>query len=376
MAYVLGVQPRIGTGVAPPGSAAVARSPARLAPPAPAVIRADARSPRVERSARDPIDRLLARAVLARAGEVEEMRATAGYKGLSDHWKERIDALVKGRTTLSRGAPAKLRELLDSPKLDKGDRVTFINFVRNAPFLPANTELPADWHPNVSPFSVAQQTPVKAYRFRGKTADALRHVVSIRPAARADKPALRVPVTEAQAFEPPRPGYVLPTADAVALALAELPLDSLLRITRIDLNPVPNPDDRAWAKDANYAQGGTFASSMSSRPDGSVTIYPSPDNEDLTTMVVELVHETGHIASDRALGATEDEPGWSAWGNAMVEDGTNVSTYGRSSFSDDFAEAWALWLPVRGTPGEQEVAAVIPNRVRFMTAVLTTGKAP
>jgi hypothetical protein len=60
----------------------------------------------------------------------------------------------------------------------------------------------------------------------------------------------------------------------------------------------------------------------------------------------------------------------------MRADGMNLSTYGKSSVKEDFAESWALWLPVRGTATEAEVLALIPNRVKVMKTIYETGKPP
>ena len=60
----------------------------------------------------------------------------------------------------------------------------------------------------------------------------------------------------------------------------------------------------------------------------------------------------------------------------MTADGINLSRYGKSSANEDFAESWALWLPVRGTPAEKQVLAIIPNRVKIMETIYQTGKPP
>jgi hypothetical protein len=146
----------------------------------------------------------------------------------------------------------------------------------------------------------------------------------------------------------------------------------------VDLNPVPNPADVELRKNpANNVGGVPFYSAMTAESDGLVHVYPSPDNEDLTRIVWHLVHESGHELSQRILSDGGTDKGWSAWLKAMSDDGgMAVSGYAKVSLDEDFAEAWALWQPARGTPHEAEVARLIPHRVRIMQAMIETGMLP
>jgi type VI secretion system secreted protein VgrG len=187
----------------------------------------------------------------------------------------------------------------------------------------------------------------------------------------------KVPIYRGKTFTPPKPGRVHATPKAFAAILSELPSESLVQIKQVNLNPTPNPDDAVWAADPKYnPSGGDFVSHMSMGAAGIVQVYPASANADLKEIETTLLHETGHSISNRILGEKKTDKPWDKWRDAMQADGMNLSTYGKSSVSEDFAESWALWLPVRGTPAEAEVLALIPNRVKVMATIYDTGKPP
>ena len=54
----------------------------------------------------------------------------------------------------------------------------------------------------------------------------------------------------------------------------------------------------------------------------------------------------------------------------MKSDGIALSQYGKENEKEDFAESWALYVPVIGTPRENEVRALIPARCKLMDTLL------
>jgi hypothetical protein len=186
-----------------------------------------------------------------------------------------------------------------------------------------------------------------------------------------------VPIYRGKSFTPPKKGHVHAAPKDFAALLSELPVESLIQVKQVDLNPTPNPDDAAWAADPQYNPGGgDFISHMSMGATGIVQVYPSSANADLKEIETTLLHETGHSISNRILGGQWTDKPWDKWRDAMKADGMSVSRYGKSSVAEDFAESWALWMPVRWTPAATEVRALIPNRVKDMETIYNTGRPP
>ena len=117
---------------------------------------------------------------------------------------------------------------------------------------------------------------------------------------------------------------------------------------------------------------------MSAGSNGIVSIYPAADAHDQLEIASSLVHETGHTASRAAWGNPHDQANkrWDPWRQAMRSDGMALSTYGKSSESEDFAESWRLYAPVVGKPGAYEARKLIPARCRLMDTLLDQRPGP
>jgi len=100
-------------------------------------------------------------------------------------------------------------------------------------------------------------------------------------------------------------------------------------------------------------------------------MYPIKNTENYRTLLnVEVTHETGHTASIAAWGGDTDDEKWKPWRLAMQSDGIAVSQYAKTTIFEDFAESWALYAPVVGTPREAEVRALIPAHCKLMDTLL------
>ena len=328
----------------------------------------------------------LLRARTARS-ELGEMKRTAGYQGLTDAERARLDALVGGSTSVSTKAPAELRKILDDVASDKTDPETFRKFITDEKYLIGNVALAGATRLPAKEFALGAPTEVDDHEFRPVSTDAVLRIVTVRIPALVGSRRFDVPIYAPKAFNQPRPEAILPSHEVTAQVLAELPVESLVQIRAVNLNPWPNPDDAQWTVNPDYNPGGGVFESYMSADDGVVTIYPSKYNADLKRIEKSLMHETGHTVSEAAFGEIATDAGWDVWREAMANDGISVSRYGKSSVEEDYAESWSLWLAVatraRRTPRDAlrtaraaEVAALIPNRVRVMETLLQTGKAP
>jgi hypothetical protein len=315
--------------------------------------------------------------LLQRKNELADLQKTEGYGKLSAAERARLDALVGGTTSVSRGAPAELRKILDDGTASKKDPATFRKFLSDEKYLKFDVRLPGEKRMAGKTHSIGPDTEVKDHPFKGGKADAWMCEATIEIPVLFWTWNFKVPIYRGKTFTPPKPGRVHATPNDFAAILSELPVESLAQIKQVNLNPTPNPDDAAWAADPNYNPGGgDFVSHMSMGAAGIVQVYPASANADLKEIETTLLHETGHSISNRILGGKTTDKPWDKWRDAMKADGMNLSTYGKSSVNEDFAESWALWLPVRGKPAEAEVLALIPNRVKIMAAIYDTGKPP
>lgn len=315
--------------------------------------------------------------LLQRKDELADLKKAEGYGKLSAAEKARLDALVGGTTSLSKRAPAELRKILDDAAVSKADPATFRKFLSDEKYLNYDVRLPGEKRMAGKKHSIAPETEVKDHPFKGGKADALMCEATIEIPFLFWSFDFKVPIFRGKTFTPPKPGRVHATPKDFAAILSELPVESLIQIKHVNLNPTANPDDAVWAADPNYNPGGgEFVSHMSMGASGIVQVYPSSANADLKEIETTLLHETGHSISNRILGGKKTDKPWDKWREAMTADGMNLSTYGKSSVNEDFAESWALWVPVRGTPAEAEVRALIPNRVKVMETIYSTGKPP
>jgi hypothetical protein len=307
--------------------------------------------------------------VLARTPQSDTLtalKATKGYQALSATEKARLDAMIGGGTSLATHAWPKMKSLLDKAGTDKDAAKTFQDFVTGGSWQNFDIRLPGEKRLSAVPMTIEAPVEAKAHPFRSGAADARKCVVKVeRTWPDGTKETFSIPVYAPKSFTAPKPGRVLPSEGDIAKVLAEVPIHTLAAIKRVDLNPKANPDDAKWQADPNYNPGGgEFVTHMAAGADGTVSVYPSSSNSDLTEIETTMIHETGHAVSRGAWGW--DAAKWDAWKKARVADGFSVSKYGKSSDGEDFAESWILFVTAYGTPLEAEVRAIIPNRCKLL----------
>jgi len=175
------------------------------------------------------------------------------------------------------------------------------------------------------------------------------------------------------------PDGVVMSIDMVARGLAQLPPESLARVTEVRVSDHTNSVDPGWR--VAYHWPPEVRSFMTCGARGVIDIYLSSPAQPLTQESVDgsMIHETGHAVSNGLWGdlpqpprAVEPGPetGWGRWSTAMREDGFVPSGYARSDLPEDFAESLRYFMLVRGTPEEAEMRARYPHRCGILDSVL------
>jgi len=326
------------------------------------------------------LDATAARQVLDVLGpaipEVEAMQKSKGFQALRPDEQARLSYLIGGSTSLSKPAPAAMRALLSDPHLNKDDPATFRKFITDEKYLQWGIGLPHGILRPRDPFRIGLATDVPGYKFGGLgvlTAAAVRRDVMIDGKDASGKSITQtIPVFVPKTDRPKDKRYRIATIDEVAQMLAATPDISRSKIVKVDVHWMPytggvgKPDD---ARATNAAAGA----------DGVVNLYPVNTELFGVTGTIDVIHETGHTASIAAWGADTDDDKWKPWRSAMQSDGMAVSQYAKETIFEDFAESWALYVPVIGTPRETEVRALIPARCKLIDTLLwqkPTGKRP
>lgn len=304
--------------------------------------------------------------------ELEEMKKCKGYLALNGDERAQLAFLVGGSTSMSLNAAAAMGKVLKDPAADKDDPATFRKFLSGDEHLNFDIRLPGEQRMPRDPYKVGAATEVADHPYRSGKATANKTTVEITGKDAGGATVVhKIDVFEPKEFKPYKKGRVLPSVTDIAEVLAELPIAARAAIKRVDLHPKRNPDDAYWLAQPGYGTGQTdFVSHMTAGSDGIVDVFPSTANKDVKEIETTMLHESGHVVSNKAWGDDATDAKWDPWREAMKKDNVQLSKYGKSSESEDFAEAWALFAPAYGKPRESEVKALIPNRFKLMEGLI------
>ena len=299
---------------------------------------------------------------------ITQMRATTGFKALTQNEQEQLTLLVGSDLSFSWWEPGEMAKLLADPKQDTTSAATFRKFLHDQPGLPGGSYWGTNVLKSLSPAKHQYSGPsnVKGHDFHSGSFDAKSYQLSI---GRMTGTVFTFPV-----FDPitrPVAPNELPTLENLATALGRVPPPVLTLIKQVDLNPVANPDDAKWAADPGYAKasGGTFTGSfMTCGADGVVSIYPSTavHAQSVDELSTALLHESGHAESIGKWGDSAKDKRWAPWKAAMQSDGISGSKYAQASADEDFAETWLQYQQVRGTLREYELSRLMPARFAIL----------
>ena len=151
----------------------------------------------------------------------------------------------------------------------------------------------------------------------------------------------------------------------VARTLARMPAAALREVKEVRVSPQQNPSDAFWAQKYNRPD---FRSYMTAGREGIVRFYPQTGKFNEKSAASSILHESGHVWSQREWGGGYTSRQWKAWDNAARADGTVVSKYGQSSLGEDVSETTAVYLATRGTRQHDQYRAMFPNRFAILDA--------
>jgi hypothetical protein len=203
---------------------------------------------------------------------------------------------------------------------------------------------------------------VSKFKFRSGKADAHKYLVKIG--------SVSIPVYLPKNPDPAKGNFH--TIDEVANGLGILPAVSLAAVVAVHVEPNQNPDDAYWAKE--YKKPG-FRSYMTAGSSGIINIYPTKNKQGQGQMDTSMIHETGHIISQRRFGEDSSKGrNWTNWSRAASEDIIIPSGYAKSSPAEDFSESLALFSQVAGTIYDAQIRALMPERSKILDTVRSPDK--
>jgi hypothetical protein len=160
-----------------------------------------------------------------------------------------------------------------------------------------------------------------------------------------------------------REGWAAPAA-RVADALAALPDPARALVKRVEINPVPNPEDGWWTR----KYGMRVVAGMTADSEGVLRVYPRGLKQPRPVLVRNMMHEVGHIWSNRTYGSRRGP--WTEWRKAIASDPAVPSLYATAAVTEDAAEATALYLSTVGTEEHERYRAKLPARFALLAKVL------
>lgn len=283
------------------------------------------------------------------------VQRTPGFEALERPEQERLMRYAAGSHPLARRVSPELQRLVTGRNYrdaQPGEQANMLrDFMRQPPPL-VTAYLRGTGREQ--PHTLHGPTDVPNHAFRSGAAAAQRYEVEV--AGR------RVPV-----YVGNPPGANAHSITEVAKGLSTLAPAALDSLKHVQVNPGQNPDDAHWARVYNTPN---FRSYMTAGAAGVIDLYPPSGNASQAQLSNSLVHEVGHIVSQRNFGTNYQSRDWSRYQSAIAADGVSPSRYAMNSPGEDFSEFLTLVTAVRGTPQEAELRALMPNRFEAAAALL------
>ncbi|CAG9202174.1 VgrG protein [Paraburkholderia caribensis] len=160
-------------------------------------------------------------------------------------------------------------------------------------------------------------------------------------------------------------GAALPDQQSIAKALETVPSQQLEQLSRVSINPAPNPQDAVWQKIYNKPD---FYSAATASVSQGVAFYPWKDWKTIPQQYVDstMTHETGHLWSETLW---KDAASRQSYLDAIAKDGKPPSAYGANNPTEDFAESANMYWSSKGTPCEQEGRKRYPARYDYFDKI-------
>ena len=172
--------------------------------------------------------------------------------------------------------------------------------------------------------------------------------------------------------EPAIAGHCQINLDTLVEALARLPRPLLSLAKEITVFPFPQTTSKAVAEELGYED--SYTAMAVDCPNAAVDVFPKegPDMYSVEEIVTFLIHELGHIWSERRFGAQlkkqrKCRDDWNNWAKAMKADLIRPSGYAlEGGIMEDAAEAFLLYVGTLGTPEHEEYRRMMPNRFALL----------
>jgi type VI secretion system secreted protein VgrG len=160
-------------------------------------------------------------------------------------------------------------------------------------------------------------------------------------------------------------GTALPDAQSMATALSRVSPKQLADLSRVSMNPAPNPADADWRE--TYNDPNFYSAATASIAQG-VAFYPWKGWETIPQQYVDstMTHETGHLWSEALWKNAKLKQDYLA---AIAKDGKAPSDYGSHNPTEDFAESANMYWSSQGTPCEQEGRKRYPARYDYFDKI-------
>lgn len=160
-------------------------------------------------------------------------------------------------------------------------------------------------------------------------------------------------------------GSALPDPQSISKALETVPSQQLEHLSRVSINPAPNPQDAAWQKIYNKPD---FYSAATASVSQGVAFYPWKDWKTIPQQYIDstMTHETGHLWSETLW---KDAASKQRYLDAIASDGKPPSAYGANNPTEDFAESANMYWSSKGTPCEQEGRKRYPARYDYFDKI-------
>lgn len=309
------------------------------------------------------LDSLNAQTTAGGRESIARLASSEGFRGLPQADRDLLLRYVGGANQeLSVPARTQLDQLMGSPQFRTATQAQqtqqLQTFLRDQPGLLGHvSEAPTAYGPS-SGWRMSPGTTVSNIPFQSGTGSATRYDITV------DGRTIPVYVSPQTGGN----GLNNHTPAEVATALSRLPPEVRANINEVRINGAQNPSDQFWAQqygDPNFRSYMTADSA-----NGVVDLYPTSHPQGADYLTGSLVHEVGHFESQTNYGYNSSGQGWQEWRDAMQADRLAPSAYGKSNPDEDFAESYALYFQVRGTPQEAEVRALMPERFRLIDDLL------
>ncbi len=291
---------------------------------------------------------------------IGKLKLTKGFQALGPDAQEKLLTYVGGiNPEISDPARLRLETLLDDAKADLDDPMTFRKFLTGPQDTNPLNAQEGTFDGKREIYELAGPEEKKGYAFKSHYEAALKHTVKFGEKV--------IPI-----FSPKKPDPKLGefhSVDEIGDGLAATPKKVRDLIVKVNIEPRRNPEDAYWEKE--YKEKG-FRSYMTAGGDGVVEIYPQIANPKQNGVDSSIIHETGHILSEKKWGGNVKGPRWKPWRQAMKQDNVVASGYAKNSPAEDFSEALSLYAIMQAKPPEErgEYRDMMPARFKILDALL------